>query len=109
MSLAEQAPQDVVDDWVPDDTFAERLRHVRRVRGLTQEEAATTCNINPKTWATWELGRSPRNMAKVAEKIHAGLRVKQTLLQHQSTSECPSCRRLVPKAATVCSHCGSTL
>lgn len=80
MSLAEQ-----VELWVPLDTFALRLIAIRRERDLTQEEAADLCEINPKTWATWELpfvldkhgnrkpAPKPRDMAAVAAAIERGL------------------------------------
>lgn len=75
MSLAEQ-----VQTWVPCDTFGLRLIAIRRERGLTQEEAAVLCAINPKTWATWELpgtpekpASKPRDMATTCARIEAGI------------------------------------
>lgn len=71
MSLAEPV---VPPDWVPVYEFADRLVVLRHKSGrLSQEAAATTCGINPKTWATWELGSKPRDMASVVEQIHRGL------------------------------------
>lgn len=83
MALAEREHE---DDWVPADTFASRLRAIRFELGLTQEEAASKCGINPKTWATWELpgDRSPRNMARVAQQIHDGLKVSRNYVLYGS-------------------------
>lgn len=67
----------ITDHWAPEDTFAMRLRAIRRHLGLSQEEAATRCTINPKTWASWELGASPRNMATAVRRISEGLKDDQ--------------------------------
>ena len=67
-------------DWTPDDTFASRLVSIRHHLRLSQEEAATRCGINPKTWATWELGRRPQGMNDVVQKIRKGLGVNPSWL-----------------------------
>lgn len=59
--------------WSPEDSFAQRLRAIRRHLELSQEEAADRCGVNRKTWASWELGSSPRNMASVVMEISRGL------------------------------------
>lgn len=66
--------------WVPADTFGMRLVLVRRHLGLTVEEAASRCGIPHATWTTWENGSTPRNMAKIAEKIEAALGVDRGYL-----------------------------
>ncbi len=68
------------EDWVPACTFASRLVLLRRTLGLSQDEAANICGVNPSTWATWELGRSPRNMGQVVAQIHASLGVSRDWL-----------------------------
>jgi transcriptional regulator with XRE-family HTH domain len=66
--------------WVPTDTFAGRLILVRKELGLGQEEAAQRCDLKPSTWATWELGRSPRNLVQVVRTIHERLGVDRDWL-----------------------------
>lgn len=65
---------------MPPDTFATRLVAVRRALHLNQEDAAALCAVKASTWATWELGRSPRNMAAVVEQIHRALGVSRDWL-----------------------------
>ena len=78
MSLAEQETDP--EGWVPPDSFADRLIIVRRYLELTQEEAAAKAEINPKTWATWELGTKPRAMNEVVDQIARNLGVSRAYL-----------------------------
>ncbi len=41
------------------DTLQTRFRHARRVRGLTQREAAESFDVDPQTVSRWERGESP--------------------------------------------------
>lgn len=66
--------------WVPSDTFATRLLVARTQKGMTQQQAADACDINRATWALWEAGSSPRNMAVVVAKIATGLGVDRDWL-----------------------------
>lgn len=56
---------------VPQWTFAERLRKVRRDTGLTQPEfAAQLDGVKPSTLEAWETGRNrPRDLPKVAADL----------------------------------------
>lgn len=65
---------------MPSDTFATRLLIARSQRDMTQQQAADACGINRATWALWEGGSSPRNMADVVMKIAAGLGVDRDWL-----------------------------
>ena len=66
--------------WVPEDTFASRLRWVRQDMDLTVEDAAVRCAIPPATWSSWEAGRHPREMHKVVAKINRALGVDRDWL-----------------------------
>lgn len=66
--------------WVPRDDFAARLIQIRHHLRLSQDVAAERCGLNPNTWATWELGRSPRQMDKVVSAIVDGLGVDRDWL-----------------------------
>jgi transcriptional regulator with XRE-family HTH domain len=71
---------DETQAWRPEDTFGARLVLVRRELGLSQSEAAERCGISGATWATWELGRSPRNMPRQVDKISDALGVDRDWL-----------------------------
>lgn len=58
--------------WVPPDTFAHRLVALRRELGMKVEEISRECDINAKTWSTWENGRLPHAMHEAVAKIAAG-------------------------------------
>lgn len=68
------------DHWVPADTFAARLVHLRHDMGLTQEEIADLCGVKRASWNAWEHGVSPRNMAKTVEAIHGGTKARRDWL-----------------------------
>lgn len=55
---------------IPQWTFAERARKVRRDLGLTQEEMAGELGINPKRYAAWESGKNtPDDILAIATKF----------------------------------------
>ena len=76
------------EDWVPEESFATRLRLLRfelgRLRGLTRpvsvEEIAEWCDLHPATWSTWENGSSPRQMHAVVAQIAAATGVDRDWL-----------------------------
>lgn len=100
MALAEDPHQDHPEsdepdeDWVPEDTFATRLILTRRQLGLNQEDAATRCSVNPKTWATWELGANPRGMHEIVDAIHRELGVSREWLMWGSTRSRCFCKKV---------------
>jgi hypothetical protein len=60
------------DNWRADgDSFGARLALVRqRLAWGNVREAATECGVPAESWRSWERdGRSPRNLAEVAQKI----------------------------------------
>jgi len=61
-----------------DDTFAKRLKTIRVAYDLTQLEAATKADVHDKTWATWENGALPQDMATVARKISTAFNIPVT-------------------------------
>lgn len=67
-------------DWVPEDTFGNRLALLRNQLQLNLEEAASACGIPRATWASWENGRKPHNLTEKVELIHRGLRVNRMWL-----------------------------
>lgn len=68
-AIATEAP------WVPDVDFGARLWLARHTAGLDLREAADLCQLNYRTWQSWEAGRRPQDMADVVTKIAAGLGV----------------------------------
>lgn len=54
---------------IPRDSFALRLISLRHELDLSQEQVADLCGVKRPTWATWENGSIPRNMAEQAQKI----------------------------------------
>ena len=54
------------------ETLAERMRHYRRVSGLSIKEASKRLGVDPGTWSEWESGRVvpwPRFRAGLAALI----------------------------------------
>lgn len=55
---------------IPQWTLAERLRKVRRERGLSQEVFAARIGVKPGTYSAWETGRNvPDRIDELAEKL----------------------------------------
>src|SRR5690349_9007322 len=55
---------------VPQWSLSDRLRKIRRDRGLTQEQIAQDLSINPPTWSAWESGRTrPHDVVGLAVAI----------------------------------------
>lgn len=53
--------------YIPRWTFAERIRKVRRDRGLTQEEfAESVLGLRLSTYSAWETGRNTPDLAQLA-------------------------------------------
>lgn len=66
--------------YIPEDTFALRLKVVRMSLGLTQSEAAERCELDDGSWSNWERGKKPRGMDAVVESICRGLGVDRDWL-----------------------------
>jgi transcriptional regulator with XRE-family HTH domain len=61
---------------IPEWTFADRLRKIRRHLGMSQAEIAEELGTNQRTYASWESENSaPRNPVTVAKRIEALSRV----------------------------------
>lgn len=74
--------------WVPADSFANRLRELRRALGrISVEDAATLCGLNDKTWSTWENGRHPQRMHEVVNKIVQATNVDRDWLMYGEPPE----------------------
>jgi hypothetical protein len=52
-----------------DDSFGMRLAMVEQLFGWNPTEAATQCNLSPRSWMTWKEGRKPRKMDEVVAAI----------------------------------------
>jgi transcriptional regulator with XRE-family HTH domain len=76
---------DTAQAWVPSDHFGTRLLLARRELGLTVKEAALRCGLHYATWSTWENGRTPADMAAVAQAVSAGLGVSREWLMWGGT------------------------
>lgn len=69
------------EGWVPSDTFGARLMLLRADLGnITVEAASKRCGLATATWATWERGANPRNMAVIVEQIHVATGVDRAWL-----------------------------
>jgi transcriptional regulator with XRE-family HTH domain len=56
--------------FVPEWTFGERVRKIRRESGLSQTEFATRIGANDRALASWETGRTkPQDIVAVAKRI----------------------------------------
>jgi transcriptional regulator with XRE-family HTH domain len=71
MSSAAAAEPPAVQHGVPDWTFADRVRKVRRdVLGIEQAEFADRLGVTRQAYAAWESGRNePRGLVAVAREI----------------------------------------
>lgn len=56
-------------NWVPEDTFASRLRALRDAMHLTVPEICELCEVPVPTWRKWEHGASPRGLDVHVKKI----------------------------------------
>jgi transcriptional regulator with XRE-family HTH domain len=56
---------------VPEWTFAERLRKVRRDLKWTQADMAARLDVKASTYEAWETGRNKPDIAELAEKLEA--------------------------------------
>lgn len=55
---------------IPEWNLADRLRKIRRDRGLTQEQIATELGIKAVTWSSWEADRThPQDVLGLAVAI----------------------------------------
>ena len=64
---SEQAHNQGTYKW----TFGDRLRKIRRVNGLTQDEFAESLGVKKQTLAAWELDSwLPRGLVAFAKRIH---------------------------------------
>ena len=81
----ERAPESGAYEW----TFGDRLRKIRRVHNLTQDEFADALGVNRKSIAAWELDSwLPRGVVGFAKKLQLryGVPVAWTLgLDEQSS------------------------
>jgi transcriptional regulator with XRE-family HTH domain len=56
--------------WIPEDTFGDRLRRIRRHLKLSQGEFSARIGEGEKALASWEAGnREPRSAVAVAKRI----------------------------------------
>lgn len=61
-------PAPVIPEW----SFGDRLRKVRRLDGASQADFAKRLGTNQKTYAAWELdATSPRNAVALAKRVEA--------------------------------------
>lgn len=59
------------ETWAPEWTFGDRLRKVRRERGITQGQAADALGVKASQVASWETaGNNPRDIVATAKRCH---------------------------------------
>lgn len=62
--------QQPLQRWIPEDTFGDRLRRVRRELKLSQAEFAEKIGEGAKAVGAWEIGiREPRGAVALAKRI----------------------------------------
>ena len=65
--MTTQIAEGVVPQW----TFGDRIRKIRRHLGMTQGEFAQSIDRGPKSIAAWELGtNTPPDAVAVAKSTH---------------------------------------
>lgn len=66
-----------IPEWhVPEWTFADRVRKIRRETGLTQAEFAQAIEAKDKAYGAWESGTNqPTDIVAVAKRIELAFRV----------------------------------
>ncbi|MCK6210571.1 helix-turn-helix domain-containing protein [Georgenia sp. EYE_87] len=75
------ATQGEVTAYVPQWTFADKLRKARLSVGLAQIAFAEKLGVSAPAYAQWEAGRSnPRNVVQVARRVEAVTRVSAAWL-----------------------------
>lgn len=74
MALTDQDP------WIPEETFAARLRLIRHALDLTTEEIGQKVGVPGPTWNTWENGAKPRRMDEKVAQISEALGVDRAWL-----------------------------
>ena len=92
------------------ETFSERIRRVRKSRGLTQAELAERLNISEMTVRRWEAGqRSPRIEAtqKLAEVL--GTTPEELLSGNPEVNDLPAPLKPEQENKTVFKNTGSAL
>ena len=92
------------------ETFSERIRRVRKSRGLTQAELAERLNISEMTVRRWEAGqRSPRIEAtqKLAEVL--GTTSEELLSGNPEVNDLPAPLKPEQENKTVFKNTGSAL
>lgn len=73
----------VDERWVPEETFGDRLRRVRRAVGLNQESFAAKLgtDVGVKALGAWETGtREPRGAVALARRVELAFGVPATWL-----------------------------
>lgn len=57
-------------EWIPADTFGNRLAILRSQLGWNVLHAATVCGVNAESWRQWErTGRKPRDVLEISQRI----------------------------------------
>lgn len=60
---------DLVEPWVPEDTFGARLALIRQRMYWNVKQAAEGCGLNYQSWHNWEHGGLPRDLVGTARQI----------------------------------------
>lgn len=75
---------------IPEWTFAERVRKVRRDLGLTQEEMAAKLAVGDKRYSAWESGKNtPSDIAEIAVTLERVSGVPRTWFLGWADEEAP--------------------
>lgn len=64
------------EKWIPEDTFGDRLRRLRRAANLSQVDFANAIDATHQAVASWEIGtREPRSVVAVAKRVELAFNV----------------------------------
>lgn len=65
--------------WIPEWTFADRLRKARQSTGLQQKDFADRIGVTPSAYSQWEAGNNgPRDVVTIAKRIELMTRIPAT-------------------------------
>src|SRR4029077_11916056 len=84
---------------IPEWTWGDRVRKVRRLAKLGQAELAAIMTVSPATVAAWEASlNEPRNAVAIAKRIEVALGVPATWMLGLDAGPSPSSQALPPSA-----------
>lgn len=71
------SPSDIAGPWIPEWSFGDKVRKIRRAKGMTQTEFAQALGVGDRAAAAWESidDRMPRDVVAIAKRIEVRFQV----------------------------------